>query len=161
VHLIVGQAREIRDPPRDRFARLRFRSTGKTGDDVTLEERDFLFGLGGDSLLGGRYELRIVIRSGIPAAQHENVITDEVDQVEAQRPAARGQSPGEIRTRPADDGHEIVADEGDAGAAEASQRSFPSIDRRPRPRPPSLMASGTGIDSQTLHFSPAAATVAF
>ena len=63
-----------------------------------------------------------VIGFGAGAAEDQEIEGGEAVVVEAQGSGARGQGPVEIRARPVEDGHEIVADGPEPGAAEIAER---------------------------------------
>ncbi len=67
-----------------------------------------------------------IVVGGAGALQREHVIGDEIDDIEAQGRAAPHR-PGKVGARPVDDRHEVVADGGDAVAAERGQQFLPGV----------------------------------
>ena len=71
-----------------------------------------------------------MVRLGAGTLQHEAVEGGEFVRVEAQRRPAARQRMGEFRTRPVEDGHEVVADRGHAAAGEVVQRLAIVVEQR-------------------------------
>ena len=87
-HVAGGDIVETGNLGADFFARVAVFAAGQTGDDVPFERQDFIVAFLRQPLPCGLDDIgRVTVFSGA-AFQHENIIGDEIDHVEAQRKAA-------------------------------------------------------------------------
>ena len=126
-----GERGEFAQGLRKLLARIGGLARRHAADDVLLDRRQRLAVEALQSRARGRERGGGIIRFGPWPPQNENVVGDERRHVEAQREARRRQRILQVRPRPVDHRHEVVADGRDAGLGEVGEAVLPGVDFTP------------------------------
>ena len=123
-----GEFAQSQSKPLARVGRLARRHAA---DDVLLDCGDRFAVEARQARPRGLDRLGGIVRLGPRPPENEDVVGDERRHVEAQRQARRRQSISQVRPRPVDDRHEIVADGRNARLGEAGEAVLPGVDITP------------------------------